>query len=276
MRTHTLILALAILSSLAGCESEPPAAPAAPPPVPAVPPPVPTVDADVDPAVAKAILTNPRRTDEDRARDPRSKPEVVLGLLDLQPGQRVIDVFGGAGYYADMMASMVEPGGEVILHNNTPFHKFVGDKVQERYIDNQVPGIRYLKSEVDDLELEPESLDAALMVLSYHDLYYFEPQRGWARTDVPLFLSQLHAALKPGGRLVVVDHSAEEGSGSAAAQLLHRIDEAFAIREIETSGFRLVAASDALRNPADDRTKIVFDPEFRRRTDRFVLLFERK
>jgi len=230
---------------------------------------------ELDPLIASAILANPRRTAEGRERDARSKPEVVLGLLALEPGQRVADLLGGSGYYTDLMAAIVGADGEVILYNNTPYHGFAKKQVQPRYIDNPVPGITYLQSELDDLQLEPESLDAALMVMSYHDLYYFDPGRGFSRTDVPKFFAQVHAALKPGGRLVIVDHSAKAGTGSAAAQHLHRIDEAFAIQDIESNGFRLVATSDALRNPDDNRQKLVFDSEFRGKTDRFILLFEK-
>ena len=225
-------------------------------------------------AIARAIA-NESRTDQHRERDARSKPEVVLGLLDLQPGQTVVDVFGGGGYYAELMAGIVGPEGTVILHNNTPYSRFVEKQLNERYAGNAVPSIRLLKSEVDDLKLEPGSIDAALMVMSYHDLFVHAPDRGWDNTDVPLFFSQLHAALKPGGRLVIVDHAAVDGTGKSAAQEVHRIDEAWARQDIERNGFRFVAGSDALRNPEDDRTKMVFDKSIRGKTDRFILAFER-
>ena len=60
---------------------------------------------------------------------------------------------------------------------------------------------RILRSEIDDLKLSPESLDAALMEMSYHDLYYYNPEAGFEGADVPLFFPQLHAALKSGGKL---------------------------------------------------------------------------
>ena len=75
---------------------------------------------------------------------------------------------------------------------------------------------------------------------------------------------------------MIVDHAAVDGSGKSAAQTIHRIDEAFVKQEIENNGFRLVTSSDALRNPQDDRSKMVFDPSIRGKTDRFILLFERK
>lgn len=225
-------------------------------------------------AIARAIA-NESRTDQHRERDARSKPEVVLGLLDLRPGQTVADIFGGGGYYAELIAGVIGPEGTVILHNNTPYSRFVEKQINERYAGNFMPSIRLLKSEVDDLKLEPGSLDAVLMVMSYHDLYIHAPDRGWDNTDVPLFFSQLHAALKPGGRLVVVDHAAADGTGTSATQQIHRIDEAWAKQDIEGNGFRFVDSSDALRNPDDDRTKMVFDKSIRGKTDRFILAFER-
>ena len=64
-------------------------------------------------------------------------------------------------------------------------------------------------------------------------------------------------------------------AGSAAAQTLHRIDETFARADFERAGFRFVSSSDALRNGADDRTRNVFDPAIRGKTDRFALVFEK-
>lgn len=226
-------------------------------------------------AIARAIASD-TRTDAHRERDARSKPEVILGLLDLQAGQTVADIFGGGGYYAELMAGVVGPDGEVILHNNTPYSTFVEKQITERYGDSKMPAITLLKSEVDDLKLASGSLDAALMVMSYHDLYFYNPDRGWGNTDVPLFFSQVHDALKPGGRLVIVDHAAVDGSGSSAAQEIHRIDEGYAKQDIESNGFRFVTSSDVLRNPDDDRSKMVFDKSIRGKTDRFVLLFERE
>ena len=230
--------------------------------------------ADAD-GIAGAIA-NENRTEADRKRDERSKPEVILGLLDLSKGQAVIDVFAGGGYYSELLAGVVGEQGTVILQNNYGYGKWVEKYLQERYIDNQVGSISVLRSEIDDLKLSAESMDAALMVMSYHDLYYYNPEAGFERADVPDFFSQLHAALKPGGKLLIVDHAAADGSGHSKTQDIHRIDEAFAKQDIESNGFRFIKSSDALRHPDDDRTKNVFDKTIRGKTDRFILLFEKE
>jgi predicted methyltransferase len=231
--------------------------------------------AQADDAGIAAAIANDSRTAEHRERDARSKPEVILGLLDLQPGQVAADLMGGGGYYAELMAGVVGPEGMIVLHNNTPYSKFVEKQLQERYVDNEVPGIELLMSEVDDLQLAPNSLDAALMVMSYHDLHYYNPERGWSYTNVPAFFAQVRVALKPGGKLLIVDHSAKEGTGKSSAHTIHRIDANYAREEIEAGGFRFVTSSDALSNPDDERTKMVFDKSVRGKTDRFILLFEK-
>lgn len=74
---------------------------------------------------------------------------------------------------------------------------------------------------------------------------------------------------------MVVDHAGEPGMELEATTDLHRIDEAFLKSELEGNGFRYLHSESALRNPDDDRTRIVFDEDLQGRTDRFVLVFEK-
>ncbi|MEM0954696.1 MAG: hypothetical protein AAGI24_11205 [Pseudomonadota bacterium] len=52
-----------------------------------------------------AVLAQPGRLPEDIARDTRSRPERILPLLQLKPGDQVADIFGGSGYYSDLLAA---------------------------------------------------------------------------------------------------------------------------------------------------------------------------
>jgi SAM-dependent methyltransferase len=95
----------------------------------------------------------------------------------------------------------------------------------------------------------------------------------WTPPDHDGFFARIRKALKPGGVLIVIDHVALPGTGNSAPQQIHRIDEAFAKRDIESTGFRFQAASDALRNPGDDHTILAYDEAIRGHTDRFIYRF---
>ena len=220
-------------------------------------------------------IGKPGRLSSDLERDKRSHPEVILPLLQLQPGDRVADIWAGGGYYSELIASIVGKEGEVLLVNNLAYQQFAGKALAERQQGRDMGSVTVHTREAEDLQLGENTLDAALIIMSYHDLYHVDEPNGWRAIDADDFLGQIHTALKPGGRFLVVDHYAAPGSGKASAQELHRIDVDFARKDIAAHGFKLVAQSDVLRNPDDDHSIMVFDPQVRGKTDRFVLLFEK-
>jgi predicted methyltransferase len=220
--------------------------------------------------IAKAIAAE-GRSEKDLTRDATSKPAEVLAFFGLEPGDVVIDLFGGGGYYTELAARVVGDEGTVYFHNNQAYIPFVEKEVDQRFADHRLDDVVRLVSEADDLGLPEEQADVVLMIMCYHDLYFVDDS--WPEIDREHFWKQVHASLRPGGTLAVVDHVAEAGTGSSAVQDLHRIDKEYARTDIEAAGFVFEAESDVLRNPDDDHTLIVFDPEIRRKTDRFVYRF---
>jgi predicted methyltransferase len=89
-------------------------------------------------------------------------------------------------------------------------------------------------------------------------------------------LTQLARVLKPGGILLLVDHSAKSGTGKADAQTLHRIDEAYARHDFEAHGFQLVGKSEVLRKPEDARDQLTYEGPMVGKTDRFVYVFRKR
>jgi predicted methyltransferase len=81
----------------------------------------------------------------------------------------------------------------------------------------------------------------------------------------------LFDALKPGGVLVIADHSARAGDGASVGKSLHRIEEGAVVAEVEAAGFRLVERGEFLRHPEDRRDAPVFRPKVP--VDEFVLKF---
>ena len=215
------------------------------------------------------------RSSQDRERDARELPAEVMAFAGFKPGMRVADVFGGGGYYSELISYVVGPQGEILLVNNVPYENYARDDIKTRFTTGRLPNVHRSVIESCDLKLGENSLDAILIVLSYHDLYHADPLGGWPEIDAAHFLDQLHAALKPNGVFLIVDHAARVGTGKSAAQDLHRIEEAFARSDITSRGFRFEGSFDGLRNPDDDPGKVVFDPAVRFKTDRFVHLYRK-
>ncbi|WP_448550043.1 hypothetical protein [Thalassotalea fusca] len=201
----------------------------------------------------------------------RKGPEVVA-LADLAPGMVVADVFGGGGYYSELISQRVGQSGRVYLHNNRAYLPYVDKELTERLANNRLPNVIRHDKEADDLAFKPQSLDAIFYVLGYHDLYY--KADGWD-INKDIFLKQLNQALKSDGTLLVVDHEAPKDSKTNKSQSLHRIEKAYVIDELEKYGFELVNTSNLLANQHDNLTVSALAPSIRRKTSRFILLFKK-
>jgi predicted methyltransferase len=230
---------------------------------------------EVDPGLYANAVADPTRLARDRERDAREKPVEVLAFAGFAPGMRVADIFAGGGYYSELIADVVGPGGSVLMLNNSAYQNFARAELKERLEGRTLTNVKPMTVESCNLRLGVNDLDAALIVLSYHDLYYADDAGGWAAIESGQFLDQIHAALKPGGFFLIIDHAAKPGTGKSSAQELHRIDEEFAKLDIESHGFKLEKTYDGLRTAGDDPSKLVFDPAVRGKTDRFVHLYRR-
>jgi predicted methyltransferase len=272
MRARTLLLSLAV-SLLAACATTPAPEPVATPEP--LPPPAMAPPAAVAAAVGSitAALAAPGRTDADRERDARDHPAEVLALAGFGPGMVIGDVFGGGGYYSEILATVVGPTGRIRLVNNPAYDAFAKKTLEPRLAGGRLANVDYTVVPPEALGLGTATLDGALIVMSYHDLYFADPKDGWPPIDASQFIDQLVAALKPGATLLIVDHQARPGSGRADTQDLHRIEDTFAIADFRAHGLELVRSTELLRNPDDDHTKNVFDPAIRGKTDRFVHVY---
>lgn len=213
------------------------------------------------------------RSLQDRRADLRRKPKAVLRFAGITPGTTVVDLLGGDGYYAELIARVVGPEGRVYLQNNSLFLRFSAEELESRLAGNRLPNVVRLDSEFANLKL-PAGADLIFMGLSYHDIYVPRDDPT-IMTSPEEFFPQIDAALKPGGRILVIDHAAEPGSGTQRSAWEHRIAEDYAVADFERHGYRLLGRLDVLRNPDDDYTLRIWNDAVRGRTDRFVLLFEK-
>lgn len=228
-------------------------------------------------ATAANAVANPARGDQDRRLDDRRKPIEVLTFFQIQPGMKVLDVFGGSGYYTEIISYLVGPEGSVTLYNNNPWDNFVKVQVSERLESDRLPNVESLIAPPEELIEVDEQYDAAIFILGMHDIYYEDLANGWQQIDVDVFLQDIHRLIKPGGILGIIDHNAAAGTDPAIiGKTLHRVDPARVVEDLEAVGFRLEAESDILRNPDDDLTGLVFSPQLRWKSDRSVLRFRRR
>jgi predicted methyltransferase len=224
----------------------------------------------------RASIDSADRLAGDRDEDSWRKPDAVLDFLGVKPGMRVVDYFAGGGYYTELLARVVGPQGQVIAFNNAPYLKYAGDKPAQRYGQERLPNVVQLTGTPEEAAFEPNSLDAALFVQSYHDLYWRAKDNSWPQTDPKKALAALAPALKSGAVVVVLDHVAKPGADPLVdVDVTHRIDPAVVKRDFEAVGLELESESAVFANPGDDHTKPVFDEAIRHKTDQFMYRFRK-
>lgn len=220
----------------------------------------PVAESGVAAARYESVIASPVRTDQDRTMDAERKPAEFLPFTQVKPGMQVLDVSAGAGYTSQLLALAVGPTGT--LWAQTPK---AGATLKKRLADHPQPNLILVERPFDDpIPDQAPKLDLITLILNYHDITYLPVDR--ARMDERLF-----AALKPGGHLVVIDHSSRSGKGISEGKTLHRIDEAVVLGEIRDAGFVVDSESNFLRNPADPRDESSNRPKVP--TDKFALRF---
>lgn len=215
-----------------------------------------------------AIVAAPDRSDADRQVDIRRKQPQLIAYTEARPGMRILDMGAGGGYTTELLARIVGPNGVVYAQDAAEVAagragEAFNARAKKEVMKNVVRTVRPFD---DPLPPEVRDLDLITFFFAYHDTTFM-------KVDREQMNKRLFAALKPGGLLLVADHSAKAGAGVSVARTLHRIDERVLRRELETAGFRLVSEAGFLRSAADTREERVFNPKVP--VDEFVLKFER-
>ena len=223
------------------------------------------------PANITQALANTARPAADSSRDVARKPGELLAFGGVKPGDKVVDLVMGGGYFTRILSGAVGPKGQVIAYQPSEFIQF-----RAAYADEQKAAVAFasnitgLTQSLGALDL-PDGVDLVLTVQNYHDLHLAPfPADTAAKVNSEIFKS-----LKPGGVYLIVDHAAAAGAGLEVANTLHRIDPAKLKAEVEAAGFKLEAQSPMLADATDPHTANVFSPAIRGKTDQFIMKFRK-
>jgi len=167
---------------------------------------------------------------ERRERDAEEDTELTMRLLGIKKGWTVADVGAGSGYFTLRMAKAVGDKGVVYATDIQPgMLELLRQNVGRAKAANVTPVLGV----VDDPKLPPASIDLALLVDVYHE--FSQPQK---------MLQKLREALKPGGRLVLVEYRAEDPAVPIRPE--HKMTKAQVKLEVEAEGFKQWRAYDDL------------------------------
>jgi predicted methyltransferase len=233
----------------------------------------PSKPAPVDTGNITAALADASRPEADTKRDANRKPAATLEFIGVQPGAQVAELLPGGGYFTRIFSKAVGPSGHVYAlvpqrPANAPADlPDLAGAVKAIAANPIYANVSVVIQSMPQLAA-PVPVDVVFTAQNYHDLHNFP-------IDIGAFNKLVFNSLKPGGLYVVLDHSAQAGSGFRDTKTLHRIDAEAAKQEIMAAGFEFAGSSDVLANAADPRTAIVFDPSIRGKTDQFILKFRR-
>jgi predicted methyltransferase len=213
------------------------------------------------------ILAAPDRSEADRKADQRRDPVPFLVFAGVRPGMKVLDMGAGSGYSTEVLARVVAPNGMVYGQNPAD----LGEKPKTAFEARlKTPAMKNAAADYrpfdDPIPPGVHDLDLITFLFYYHDTVYMNVDR--AAMDRKMF-----AALKPGGLLVIADHSALPGQGISVVKTLHRIEESTLRQEVEAAGFKVVGEGNFWRNPKDTHDFVSYKPVMP--VDNFVLKFQK-
>jgi len=172
-----------------------------------------------------ARFESPGREVYDRRKD-------IVAALALKPGMAVADIGAGTGLFTRLFAT-VTPGGPVFAVDISPV--FI-QNILRRSREEGLRNVSGIVNTARDAKLPASSVDVAFLCDTYHHFEF--PQ---------LMLESIHRALRPSGRLAIIDFRKQEGKSSAWVMQHVRADKTAVIREVEAAGFRLIADTELLK-----------------------------
>jgi ubiquinone/menaquinone biosynthesis C-methylase UbiE len=161
------------------------------------------------------------------SREVWQRPDDIVAALGLTPGSRVVDVGAGDGFFTVRLARAVGPSGRVLAVDVEP--KML-EALKQLTQKEKLPNVDVIQGEPNDPHLEPNSVDAVLIVNAYHEM-----------REHGAMLAHIRKALRPKGRLVIVEQITEaRRDESRDVQVkAHDLAPEYVVTELHGAGFRV-------------------------------------
>lgn len=221
---------------------------------------------------ASDVAANPARA-ADLAKDAKRKGPEIVAFARVKPGQKVVDLIPGGGYFTRLFSLSVGPTGRVYAIWPNEYDKEShpdSDVMRKMAASAPFTNVKVITQPAAAFSA-PEPVDLVFTSQNYHDY----PDKFMGPTDPALLNKAVFRALKPGGLYVIIDHRAGSGTSLTKTESLHRIDVETVKSQVKAAGFVLDGESKLLANPNDRLDVIVFAPAVRGNTDQFILRFRK-
>ncbi|MBX6315201.1 MAG: methyltransferase domain-containing protein [Isosphaeraceae bacterium] len=167
---------------------------------------------------------------ESESREVYAQRRAIVRAIGLKPGMAVADIGAGTGLFTRLFATEVGPKGKVYAVDISPaFLEHINKQAKQLGHEH----VETRKGSQESTELPSNSIEVAFLCDTYHHLE--KPKA---------VLASIHRALKPGGRLVVVDFDRREGVSSAFVLEHVRANKETFIKEIESAGFEQIETGE--------------------------------
>jgi len=193
--------------------------------------------------LAAAMLAVPSAAlaqDQPSHRDEWQKVDEIVVALDLEEGERLADIGAGRGFFTLRLARVVGPAGRVFA---VDIDEEVLEQLRASLRRAGLQNVETILSEPDDPLLPDTSVDAVLMVIAYHEMREHEAM-----------LAGVKRALRPGGRLVIVDNPVRDSTASRREQMRrHHIDIKIVEQDLIAAGFEILERLPQFVDVRDER-----------------------
>ena len=181
---------------------------------------------------AAGILVAQERAAQERSREQWQKVDDIFAAMGVRPGAAVADIGAGGGFFTSRLARAVGPNGRVFA---VDIDDKALERLQKRLEEDGVRNVTIVKGTIDDPKLPERVLDAALIVNAYHEMEQHQA-----------VMSALRRALKPDGRLVIVEpvRDSRRGRPRSDQERDHEIDPEYVLQDARAAGFRIVGLQD--------------------------------